>query len=249
MIRVVVSGGFGRMGSKVVQAVMKAEDMEIVGILEQKKEKLKDIKVYKDVDDAIELCDVVVEFSTPEATMSHLGAVSRNHKAMVIGTTGFSEAQITEIENASDEVPILLSPNMSWGANVTVKTAKFLNSMLNGYDVEVIEFHHRFKKDAPSGTAKLLVDSVKRDDTEITYGRSGYSLRKRGEIGVHSLRGGDVVGEHKVIWAGVGERIELLHIVWDRNAFAYGTLKAIRFITTKNSGLYSLEDIFEEGEE
>ena len=121
--------------------------------------------------------------------------------------------------------------------------------MLDGYDVEVVEFHHRFKKDAPSGTAKLLVNSVKRDDTEVTYGRSGYSLRKHGEIGVHSLRGGDVVGEHKVIWAGIGERIELLHIVWDRNAFAYGTLKAIRFITTKTSGLYSLEDIFEEKEE
>ncbi len=249
MIRVIVSGGLGRMGSKVVEAVKGAEDMDLVGILEQKEGKVGDVKVYKNIDDVIELCDVVVEFSTPEATISHVNVLRRSGKAMVIGTTGFSDSQVDEIRDASVNIPILLSPNMSWGANVMAKLAGLLSNMLEGYDIEVVEFHHKFKKDAPSGTAKLLVDTVKQDDSEIVYGRKGYSLRKRGEIGVHSLRGGDVVGEHKLIWAGTGERIELTHIVWDRNAFAYGTLKAIRFISTRPAGLYSPRDMFEEVEE
>ena len=249
MINIIVSGGFGRMGSKVVNTVKEEPDMSVIAIVEKKENREIDgVMVTDKLESVIDRANIVVEFSSPEATIEHTKICKEHKMAMVIGTTGLSESQMRFVKKSSAFIPILISPNMSWGANVMVETSKMLKGMLKGYDVEIVEFHHKFKKDSPSGTAKLLLDNIKEDDTKVVYGRSGFSPRGDNEIGVHSIRGGNVIGEHKVIWSGMGERIELSHIVWDRVAFAYGTIRAIKFIANKNKGLYDLRSIFNKGE-
>jgi 4-hydroxy-tetrahydrodipicolinate reductase len=203
-----------------------------------------------DPDAAITRDRILVEFSVPEATLAHLAVVAREGGRAVIGTTGLSPAQREEVERLAHGVPILLSPNMSVGVNVAFRVLAEMARMLgDDYDVEITEVHHRFKKDAPSGTALGMAEAVAhalgRDLAKTgVYGRQGLTgERTRKEIGVMSLRSGDVVGEHTVSFGALGERLELTHRAHSRDTFARGALRATRFIATARPGLYSMQHV------
>jgi 4-hydroxy-tetrahydrodipicolinate reductase len=190
--------------------------------------------------------EVLIEFTTPEATVEHLSY----KRTTVIGTTGLSEEQRMEVEKAAKSVPIVLAPNMSVGVNLLREVVRDLSAKLADYDAEVVEAHHRNKKDAPSGTALLLARAVAegrgQDLGEVAvYGREGVSPRKEGEIGVHALRGGAVVGEHRLIFYGLGEEVEVVHRALSRRTFADGALRAAKFLAGAKPGLYSMRDVLD----
>ena len=187
---------------------------------------------------------VLIEFTTPDATVGHL-AHGLPH---VIGTTGLSEEQLLRVEDAAKNVPIVLAPNMSVGVNLLREVVRDLAAKLEGYDIEVVEAHHRHKKDAPSGTALLLARAAaggrneKLEDVAV-YGREGFSPREPGEIGVHALRGGAVVGEHRLVFYSDGEEVEVVHRALSRRTFADGALRAAKFAANAKPGLYGMPDV------
>ena len=189
--------------------------------------------------------EALVEFTTPEATVEHLAY----GRPAVIGTTGLSDEQLSRVEEAAKNVPIVLAPNMSVGVNLVREMVRELAEKLGtGYDVEIVEAHHRNKVDAPSGTALLLARAAaegRRKNLEdlAVYGREGRSPREEGEIGIHALRGGAVVGEHRVIFLGAGEEVEVTHRALSRRTFANGALRAARFVAGARPGLYSMRDV------
>jgi 4-hydroxy-tetrahydrodipicolinate reductase len=192
---------------------------------------------------------VLIEFTSPEATVEHLSY----RRPAVIGTTGFSEGQRARVEEASKSVPLVFAPNMSVGVNLLREAVWGLSARLTGYDVEVVEAHHRNKKDAPSGTALLLARAAAEGrgqnlDEVAVYGREGISPRGEGEIGIHALRGGAVVGEHRLIFYGPGEEVEVIHRALSRRTFADGALRAAKFVATAEPGLYSVKDVLEGNE-
>ena len=193
---------------------------------------------------------ILIEFSVPEASLAHLRLLAREGGRAVIGTTGFSSAQKDEVERLAKQAPILLSPNMSVAVNVAFRVLADIARLLgDDYDVEISETHHRYKKDAPSGTAlrmaEVVAQALGRDLAKTAvYGRHGLpGERTRQEIGVLSLRSGDVVGEHTVSFGALGERLELTHRAHSRDTFARGALRAARFIATAPAGLYSMQDV------
>jgi len=188
--------------------------------------------------------DVLVEFTAPEATVAHL-AYGKPH---VIGTTGLSEEQRAKVEEAAQHVPIVLAPSMSVGVNLLGEVVRELSAKLAGYDIELVEAHHRHKKDAPSGTALFLARAAAEGrgqdlDEVAVYGREGVAPRKAGEIGIHALRGGAVVGEHSVVFYSQGEEVEVIHRALSRRTFADGALRAARFVAGAEPGLYSMRDV------
>jgi 4-hydroxy-tetrahydrodipicolinate reductase len=193
--------------------------------------------------------EVLVEFTTPEATVAHL-SYGRPH---VIGTTGLSDDQVSKVEKAAEGVPIVLAPNMSIGVNLLRDVVRELSAKLGeNYDIEVVESHHRGKKDAPSGTALFLARAAaegrNRDLGEVAvYGREGLSPRQNGEIGIHALRGGAVVGEHRLVFYSAGEEIEFTHRALSRRTFADGALRAASFASQAQPGLYSMSDVLDSG--
>jgi 4-hydroxy-tetrahydrodipicolinate reductase len=194
--------------------------------------------------DPPEDAEVLIEFTSPDATVAHLSY----GKPHVIGTTGLSGDQRAEVDAAARSAPIVLAPNMSVGVNLLRDVVRGLSEKLDGYDIEVVEAHHRNKKDAPSGTALLLANAAAegRDqelDEGAVYGRDGVSPRREGEIGIHALRGGAVVGEHRLIFYGLGEEIEVVHRALSRRTFADGALRAARFAAGAEPGLYSMRDV------
>jgi 4-hydroxy-tetrahydrodipicolinate reductase len=192
--------------------------------------------------------EVLIEFTTPEATVQHL-SYDRPH---VIGTTGLSDAQQERVEEASHNVPIVRAPNMSVGVNVLREVVREISAKLgDGYDIEVVEAHHRNKKDAPSGTALFLARAAAEGrgrnlDEVAVYGREGLAPRQEGEIGIHALRGGAVVGEHRLIFYSGGEEVEVIHRALSRRTFADGALRAARFAANAQPGLYSMADMLED---
>jgi 4-hydroxy-tetrahydrodipicolinate reductase len=193
--------------------------------------------------------EVLIEFTTPEATVAHL-AYGRPH---VIGTTGLSNEQLQKVEEAARSVPIVLAPNMSVGVNLLREVVRELSAKLGeDYDIEVVEAHHRNKKDAPSGTALFLARAAAEGrgqdlDEVAVYGREGVSPRQKGEIGIHALRGGAVVGEHRLIFYSGGEEVEVVHRALSRRTFADGALRAARFVANAQPGLYSVADVLAGG--
>lgn len=255
MTKVAVIGAAGRMGREVCRAALEDDSFELVGgVVEPGAEELGS--------DLGELCgwgssgavatedppgdtEALIEFTTPEATVEHLSY----RRPVVIGTTGLSEEQLARIEEAAKSVPIVLAPNMSVGVNLVREVVRELSEKLGpDYDVEIVEAHHRNKVDAPSGTALLLARAAAegrdRDlDAVAVYGREGRAPREEGEIGIHALRGGAVVGEHRVIFYGLGEEIEVTHRALSRRTFATGALRAARFVAGAQPGLYSMRDV------
>ena len=192
--------------------------------------------------------EVLIEFTTPESTVEHLSY----RKPAVIGTTGLNEEQRARLEEAARSVPIVLAPNMSVGVNLLREVVRELSHKLSGYDVEVVEAHHRNKKDAPSGTALLLARAAAEGrgqalEEVAVYGREGFAPRKEGEIGIHALRGGAVVGEHRLVFYSEGEEVEVTHRALSRRTFADGALRAARFVAGAGPGLYSMQDVLETG--
>ncbi len=263
MIKVIVCGGCGKMGSKVAQLIYKNKDMELVGIIESPSHPGigKDwgttvglgktgITIKDNLEEIIQNTDQIVEFTNPKVSLQHLEIVSKYKKAMIMGTTGFSSEEIEKIKKLAQGIPFLLSPNMSLGVNLLFKLAAEVATALgDDYDIEIIEAHHRFKKDAPSGTAKKLAQEIARAKNinlgEVAiYGREGMiGERKRGEIGIHSIRSGDITGEHTVMFTTLGERLELTHKAHSRDTFAYGTIQAIKFLKDKPTGFYEMKDV------
>ena len=238
-VRVLLVGAKGRMG-QAIAAAAEAADAVITAGLDQGDDLTKEIGA----------CDVVVDFSHPSATDAICRACLGAGKPLVIGTTGHSNEERALLEDASKSLPIILSPNFSVGVNalfwLTRKAAEMLGK---DFDLEIVEAHHRLKKDAPSGTARRLAEilcEVRKLDyaKNVAHGREGLiGERPSAEIGVHSIRGGDVVGDHTVIFAGRGERLELMHKASSRETFAAGALRAARWIIGRPPGLYTMEDV------
>lgn len=260
MIKVAVCGALGSMGSTVVRAISKEKDMMVAagveapdhpGLGRDLGEVLGlgrlDAKLTQDLSRVIEDCDCVVEFTSPEATIEHLRIARGHGRPYVVGTTGFGETHSKELEAYAEEAPLLLSPNMSIGVNFLFKLAPEIARTLGGsYDIEVVEAHHRRKADAPSGTARRLAELIaaalgRELERAGVYGRKGLTGERSGEeIGIHSVRGGDITGDHTVIYAGPGERLELTHRAHSRETFAQGTVRAIRFVAKAKPGLYGM---------
>jgi 4-hydroxy-tetrahydrodipicolinate reductase len=208
------------------------------------------IAIVDDVRAAIAAADCVIDFTRPEGTLEHLAIARELGKAMVIGTTGFDAAGKAAIADAAKDIPVVFAPNMAVGVNVVFKLLEVAARILSeGYDVEVIEAHHRFKVDAPSGTALRMGEVVARElgrDLEACaiYGREGHTGERRAEtIGFSTIRGGDVVGDHTVLFAGIGERIEITHKSGSRMPYALGSLRAARFLQGRSQGLFDMQDV------
>jgi len=255
--RIAVIGAAGRMGREICRASLETEGIELVGgTVEPGAPELgSDLGELcgsgktgvTATEDPPESAEVLIEFTTPEATVEHL-SYDRPH---VIGTTGLSDEQLGRVEEASKSVPVVLAPNMSVGVNLLREVVRGLSAKLGeGYDIEVVEAHHKNKKDAPSGTALFLARAAaegrKRNLDEVAvYGREGPAPRQEGEIGIHALRGGAVVGEHRLIFYSGGEEVEVVHRALSRRTFADGALRAARFAANAQPGLYSMADVLE----
>ena len=263
MIKVIVCGGCGRMASKVAQLIYQDNELKLMGIVESPThpdigkdwgatagQGKTGIMVVDDLEAMIQDADQIVEFTNPKVSLQHLEIVAKYKKTMTIGTTGFSGEEIEKMKSLSQNIPFLFSPNMSLGVNLLFKlAAETAVSLGDSYDIEIIESHHRFKKDAPSGTAKKLAQEIAKakninlDEVGI-YGRQGLiGERKREEIGIHSIRGGDITGEHIVMFTALGERIELTHKAHSRDTFAHGTIQSIKFMEGKPAGFYEMKDV------
>lgn len=252
MIKVVIIGVGGKMGSALVPYILEQSDMELVGGVEsfghpQIDTPIGNGKIYSDLTAIINQCDVCVEFTNPTASLAHSEIIARAGKRYVLGTTGFSSDQIGQIEKLGKKISIVYSPNFSIGVYVLCQLTEQAARLLgNDFGVEILEIHHNQKCDAPSGTAKRLVGVIEKvlGKKRIVYNREGRDKPKaKDEIGVASIRLGDVVGEHYVIFGRRGERIELVHKATSRVAFVQGVIKAIRFIKDKPAGLYGMEQV------
>jgi len=239
-VRVAISGAGGRMGRALVEAVAGAGDLELAGSFD----------IGGDIRAAVSAADVLIDFTRPEGTLEHLRACVDAKRAIVIGTTGFDSAQLARIREASGEIPIVMAPNMSVGVNVALRLVEVASRSLGpDYDVEVFEIHHKLKVDAPSGTALKLGEvaaaargaALERDGVFSRHGHTGE--RPAGAIGFSVARGGDLVGDHTVYFAGVGERIEITHRASSRATYAQGALRAARFLAGKPAGLYDMQDV------
>ena len=261
MVKLIVTGVGGKMGGTILNLALKDKDFEVVGALEAKGHRLigkaisqitgeteHPITVTEDLSTVIGRSDVVVDFTEAKASMDYFGIARESKKAIVIGSTGFSNQALAEIRGTTD-IRAVISPNMSVGMNLMFDVVEKLSKIMkDDYDIEIIEMHHKMKKDAPSGTAMKLKDIVEmsepaRNWIEV-FGRKGMTgERKREELGIHVLRGGDVVGEHTVMFAGAGERLEVTHRAYSRENFARGALLAAKWLSTRSNGVYSMKDV------
>lgn len=240
MTKIIIAGCKGRMGQALASCAARLPDIEVVG----------QVDMEDDVRPLVPLCDVLVDFSFHTATDAFASQCLKHKKALVIGTTGHTEAEKSTIHACAGGIPIVWSSNYSTGVNtlfwLTRKAAEILGP---GFDLEVVEMHHRFKKDAPSGTAETLariLAEVRQKQLEqvIRHGRKGIiGERTAEEIGMHSLRGGDVVGDHTVIFANLGERVELTHKASSRDTLANGALRAATWVVTQKPGIYDMQDV------
>jgi len=254
MVKVIVCGACGRMGKRIIDILSRDGETELVGAIEAKahealgNEVTPKVKVTDNLEEIIDRAEVVIDFTNPQASLKNLEVASRFKKAMVIGTTGHTEQEKRLVAEKAKTIPLLMAPNMSLGVNLLFKVVDGVAKVLKGYDVEIVEAHHNRKKDAPSGTAAKLGETIARAlnlnlKEAGVYGRKGMvGPRKSQEIGVHSVRAGDIVGEHTVIFAGTGERLELTHRAHSRDCFARGAVEATKWIVRQSPGLYDMQD-------
>ena len=254
MIKLIVSGACGKMGERIIANALTSKEFELVGAIERSGGPHigleVGIKVTDNLNDIIQKCDVIIDFTNPENTLTNLELAVKNKKAMVIGTTGFSETQLRKVKELGSQIPCVMAPNMSLGVNLLFKLAAESAKVLGDeYDVEIVEAHHRMKKDAPSGTAKKIAEVIAEEKgwdlkKVARYGREGLTgERKVDELGIRVIRGGDIVGEHTVLFNGPGETIQIKHTALSRDAFARGALVAARFVSNKKKGLYGMADV------
>jgi len=263
MMRLAVTGAAGRMGRTLIQAIHQAEGLTLGAALERPGITLLGadagelagvgslgVTVGDDLQATTEVFDTLIDFTVPQATLDNLAVCEARGKALVIGTTGFDAAGRARIREAARHIPILMAPNMSVGVNLTFKLVELAARILgDAVDVEIVEAHHRHKIDAPSGTAvrmgEIVAEALGRDLERVAvYGRQGtIGARDRGTIGFATVRAGDIVGEHTVLYAGDGERLEITHRAESRMNFAQGALRAARFLAGKPEGLFDMQDV------
>jgi len=261
--RIAIAGAAGRMGRQLIEACLQTSDVVLAAALEHPHSSWvgsdagelanlgkQNIHIVTDLEKVISQFEVLVDFTTPEATLAHLAKCHATAKRMVIGTTGFSAQQRQLIEQAAQKIAIVLAPNMSVGVNLTFKLLEIAAQVLGEeVDIEIIEAHHRQKMDAPSGTAlrlgEIVAQTLGRNLSECAvYGRQGKTgERERHTIGFATIRAGDIVGEHTVLFAGTGERIEITHKATSRMTFAKGAIRAAQWIMQQESGLFDMQDV------
>ena len=261
-LNIAIAGSSGRMGRALVEAVLQAEDLRLHAALDISGSSYlkKDagelcgspcrVLISDDVEGALKGTDVFIDFTRPEGTLKHLELCRSRGVKMVIGTTGFTPQQKQRLSAAAKDIAIVFAPNMSAGVNVVFKLLETAAKTLNqGYDIEIIEAHHRHKTDAPSGTALRMGEVIASTQgwnlaQSAVYGRQGVTgERSPSTIGFASVRGGDIVGDHTVLFAGSGERIEITHKATSRATFAMGALRAARFLKDKKNGLFDMQDV------
>jgi 4-hydroxy-tetrahydrodipicolinate reductase len=264
MLRIAIAGASGRMGRMLIEAVGSAPDLTLSGALDIASSAAigsdplaglggggqAGVRVTADIAEGLRSADVLIDFTRPAATLEHLAICRRNGTRMVIGTTGFTDSERALIASAAQDVAIVLSPNMSIGVNVAMKLIAQASAALAGScDIEIVESHHRDKVDAPSGTALKMGEVVaaaqgkRLADIEV-HARHGHTgPRVAGSLGFSSIRGGDVVGDHTVMFLGAGERIEITHRSTSRANYAQGSLRAARYVASRDPGLYDMDDV------
>ena len=261
-MRIAIAGSSGRMGRMLIEAVLATGDLQLHGALDVAGSpalgqdagallgRMTGVTIRADLDGALAGADVLIDFTRPEGTLAHLAACARLGVNAVVGTTGFSDAQKAEIGVIAQSVAIVMAPNMSVGVNVVLRLLDVAARALSeGYDIEVIEAHHRHKVDAPSGTAlkmgEVLAQALGRDlKTCGVFAREGVTgERDPSTIGFSTIRGGDIVGDHTVLFAGTGERIEISHRSSSRAGYAQGSLRAARFLAPHRTGLFGMNDV------
>jgi 4-hydroxy-tetrahydrodipicolinate reductase len=263
MVKIAVAGAAGRMGSRITALSKEYEGLQLAGAFERKGHKDIDkdigtvigigdtgVKLVDNAESIINNVDLIISFSTVEASLEHLRLASSKGKAIVIGTTGFTKDALKEVSELTRKIPCVMASNMSMGVNLLLKVLQDIARVLgDGYDIEIIEAHHRMKKDAPSGTAlkmaQVIADALNRNLDEVAvYARKGIiGERTAKEIGIQTIRAGDIVGEHTVIFGGLGERIEVTHKASSRDTFARGALRAALWCFGKPAGLYDMQDV------
>ena len=261
-LRIAIAGASGRMGQMLIEAIAAADDCTLAGALDVQGSpaigldatafsgRASGVLITSDQEAGLKNADMLIDFTRPEGTMAHLAVCRGMGVKLVIGTTGFSSAQKAEIAEAANHIAIVMAPNMSVGVNVTLKLLQMAaQAMPTGYDIEIIEAHHRHKVDAPSGTAlkmgEVIADALGRDLKDCAvYAREGVTgERDPSSIGFATIRGGDIVGDHTVLFAGIGERIEITHKSSSRATYAQGSLRAARYLAAQPSGLFDMFDV------
>ena len=262
-IKAIVAGAAGRMGKTIINLIFQNPQIDLVAAFEHPENPVvgrdvgevvglpeTGIIIENSLEKVIEKGDVIIDFTFHKASLEHARINAKYGKAMVIGTTGFSKEELAEVhELAKKHFPLVQDYNMSMGINLLVKLVEITSKVLSeGYDIEIIEAHHRMKKDAPSGTALKLANAIAqvlgRSDENFRFCREGLiGERPAKEIGIQTIRGGDIVGEHTVLFAGIGERIELTHRASSRETFARGAIKAALWVVGKAPGVYNMQDV------
>ncbi len=247
MLKLLISGASGKMGQKVLSALKGDNDLlPVCGVAIEEDFSNPNFPIYKDFTSVKENVDVIIDFSSAVVLDGLLDYAVNTKTPAVICSTGLNKTQIEKIEKASESVALFRSANMSLGVNVLIKAVKLVTKALGGFDIEIIEKHHNQKIDAPSGTAIMLAEAVKDvlPENFYVYGREGVTgKRDKKEIGIHAIRGGNIVGEHDVIFAGENETITLSHHASDRSVFANGAIAAAKFLATKEKGLFDMTDL------
>ena len=263
-LRIAVAGVSGRMGRMLVEAIRSSTDCELAGALDVPGSPAigqdagafagwtSGVPIHADVRKGLQGCDVLIDFTRPEGTMAHLAVCTELGTKLVVGTTGFSDANKLDIASAAQRIAVVMAPNMSVGVNVTLGLlVQAARSLSTGYDIEIIEAHHRHKVDAPSGTAlkmgEVVAGALGRDLKDCAvYAREGVTgPRNPSSIGFAVVRGGDVVGDHTVLFLGDGERIEISHKSSSRASYAQGSLRAARFLVKHAHGLFDMSDVLD----
>ncbi|MDR3396893.1 MAG: 4-hydroxy-tetrahydrodipicolinate reductase [Pandoraea sp.] len=261
-MKIAIAGASGRMGRMLIETVLAADDTELVGALDREGSpalghdagaflgRETGVKITADLDAALANAEYLIDFTRPEGTLAHLAIAEKHGVKMIVGTTGFSEEDKARLAKGAERVAVVFAPNMSVGVNATFKLLEVAAKILNtGYDIEIIEAHHRHKVDAPSGTAlcmgEVVAEALGRDLKECAvYGREGVTgERDPSTIGFATVRGGDIVGDHTVLFAGIGERIEITHKSSSRLSYAQGSLRAARFLAQHKTGLFDMQDV------
>jgi 4-hydroxy-tetrahydrodipicolinate reductase len=255
-IKIVIAGCGGRMGKVLLDCVAQSDDLVLHAALEHEGNSMigsdagGGVKIISDVEAALQGADALIDFTRPEGTMEHLAICRRLGVNIVVGTTGLNAQQKAQLGAAAQDIGIVFAPNMSVGVNLVFKLLETASRVLaHGYDIEVIEAHHRHKVDSPSGTAlgmgEVIARTLGRDLEQCAvYGREGVTgERDPSTIGFATVRGGDIVGDHTVLYAGIGERIEITHKASSRATFALGALRAARFLAENKAGLYDMQDV------
>lgn len=248
MLNVFVNGCNGKMGNVVCELIEESENMQIIGGFDKVSYSDSKFPIFTEVEKINVKPDVIIDFSLPVATLTILDYAKTNKIPIVIATTGFTEEENKIIEEASQIIPIFKSANMSFDIMIMKKIVTWLAPLLKNTDIEIIEAHHNRKVDSPSGTAQMLADSINEslgNTLHCEYNRHDkHEKRDKNEIGISSIRGGNIVGEHSVQFIGNFETFEIKHTSYSRNVFAEGALRAAEFIANKQHGMYAMEDIF-----